>query len=48
MTNRGNHIGNPMTADLTMTHIPRGQGYLNFQNFRVTKVEACMNKQANS
>jgi putative salt-induced outer membrane protein YdiY len=40
---RGNHIENSMTADLTMTYIPRVQEYPNFQNFRVSKSEAHMN-----
>jgi hypothetical protein len=37
MVPRGNHIGNLMTADLITTHTPREPGYLNSQNFRVTK-----------
>jgi hypothetical protein len=33
----GNHIRNLMTTDLITTHTPREPGYLNSQNFRVTK-----------
>jgi hypothetical protein len=42
MTHGGSHIENPMITDLTMTHIHTGQGYLDFQNFRVTKAKTCM------
>jgi hypothetical protein len=47
VTHGDSHIGNPMTTDLTMTHIPIGQGYPNFQIFRVTWAEAHMNTHAN-
>lgn len=33
MTRGGCHIGNPMIAYLTMTHVPRRQGYPDFQFF---------------
>jgi hypothetical protein len=39
----GNHIGNLMTADSITTHNPREPGYLNLQNFRVTKEKTCTN-----
>jgi hypothetical protein len=32
MTLGASHIGNLMTADSIITHIPREQEYLNFQN----------------
>jgi hypothetical protein len=37
MVPEGNHIRNLMTADLITTHTPKEPGYLNSQNFRVTK-----------
>jgi hypothetical protein len=42
----GNRIENPMTTDLTMTHTHKGQGYLNFQKFRVTRVIPHMKTKA--
>jgi hypothetical protein len=42
MTPGGSHIGNLMPADSIITHIPKEQEYLNFQNFRVTRVKARM------
>jgi hypothetical protein len=48
MTHGGSHIRNPMRVDLTMTHIPREQGYPNFQSFWVNRTETCMNTQVDS
>jgi hypothetical protein len=42
MTPEGSHIANLMTTDSIITHIPREQEYLNFQNFWLTRVKACM------
>jgi hypothetical protein len=39
----GNHIGNLMTVDLIITHTHMEPGYLNLQNFRVTKEKARVN-----
>jgi hypothetical protein len=45
MIPRGSRIENPMTTDLITTHIPREQGYPNFQIFWVTKERTHMGMQ---
>jgi hypothetical protein len=42
----GNHIGNLMTSDLITIHTHREPGYLNSQNFWVTKEKARVNTYA--